>query len=399
MQAACERLGVTEPVALDRDGALWEAYGLQAWPALAFVDPHGHLSALQVGEVGLDEMEAIVARQELRYERSRTIKHGPSPFGRPPAAAGPLSFPSELCVAGDRAFVSVNHGVIELKLEDDDRKARPVREFGSREEGFADGPAGQARFRLPRGLAHAGRTLVVADTGNHAIRKIDLKTGDVTTIAGTGEPGDEVTPGPATTGTTLRSPWDLALIGRTLFVAMAGAREIWRMDPPNGNLSLHAGSGVEGISDGPQHLARLSQPMGMVAREGVIYFTDAESSSVRRTPAERNEEVTTLVGWELFESGDKDGRGEFCLLQHAEDVAWHRNGLLVADTYNDKIKLVEPKTVACEEALGEAGSGEVLHQPSGLWADDERVFVADANAHRIVRVDPDTGVVSEIEIY
>jgi sugar lactone lactonase YvrE len=66
-----------------------------------------------------------------------------------------------------------------------------VRRFGDGTAGFVDGPSGTARLSRPNGLALdlGSETLWVADTHNHAIRRIDLGTGEVTTVAGTGEKG------------------------------------------------------------------------------------------------------------------------------------------------------------------------------------------------------------------
>src|SRR5204862_7330668 len=77
---------------------------------------------------------------------------------------------------------------------------------------------GAGELNRPSGLAFAGTTLYVADTGNHALRAIDLDTGTTRMVA----------------GPPLRSPWGLAWDGRRLFVANAGTHEIWGYDPPTG---------------------------------------------------------------------------------------------------------------------------------------------------------------------
>src|SRR5690606_4313441 len=115
--------------------------------------------------------------------------------------------------------------------------------IGSGRRGHADGAAAEARLDEPQGLAlTADRSaLFVADARAHAVRRVDLGTGAVTTIAGTGTRG--LRPGaPGATldalDTALRSPWDLALDedAGCLYVAMAGSHQLWRLDLQAGTI-------------------------------------------------------------------------------------------------------------------------------------------------------------------
>ena len=85
------------------------------------------------------------------------------------------------------------------------------------------------------------------------------------------------------------------------------------------------------------------------------------------------------------------------LLQHSQDLAWRDGQLVVADTYNDRLKVVDPRTRECGPHAGEAGETGALWEPMGVsaWGDD--LLVADTNNHRIVRVTPD-GIVLPLEI-
>jgi hypothetical protein len=90
------------------------------------------------------------------------------------------------------------------------------------------------RGEAPRGLAAGGdthyditRTLYVADTGNGTIRSVDLEGERVETIAGTGEQGLGMPEAGPAREVDLRSPWDLAIHGEHLYIAMAGTHQIW----------------------------------------------------------------------------------------------------------------------------------------------------------------------------
>src|SRR5262249_9177129 len=117
------------------------------------------------------------------------------------------------------ALADAGHNQIVL-LDD---AGKDVRRFGSGASGFANGAAAAATFDHPQGLIADAEAIYVADTGNHAIRRIDRATGAVTTLAGTGKRGTllEATAQPAAS-TALASPWDLEKTGKSLYFANAG---------------------------------------------------------------------------------------------------------------------------------------------------------------------------------
>jgi NHL repeat len=235
--------------------------------------------------------------------------------------------------------------------------------------------------------------LYVADAGNHAVRAADLATGDARTVAGTGR---RVRTQADRAAGALASPWDVAVVGGTLYVAMAGTHQLYAIDlagPGAGRPRPFAGTGGEDVRDGPRGSALLAQPMGVAADgRGRLYFVDAEASAVRWTDADGDGDVHTIVGTGLFDFGDKDGAGDAVRMQHQQGIAVHASGrLLVADSYNDALKWVDPATRRVETWL------RGFHEPGGLAVGRGRVYVADTNAHRIVAVE-DTGEMQEIVI-
>ena len=231
--------------------------------------------------------------------------------------------------------------------------------IGSGIGGLADGALEAAQFNRPQGLALIGETLYVADTGNHAIRFVDLEVGIVETIAGTGEPGVGHVAGGTALAIDLRSPWDLALVGRNLHVAMAGCHQIWTMDLDTHVLQATVGTGTEAMVDAPPDEAALAQPSGLCADEdGVLFFADSETSAVRSADTLSAHRVTTLVGAGLLEFGDVDGDRKVARLQHPLGVDYLGGIVFVADTYNHKIKRVgtETLTLITIAGTGEAGA-------------------------------------------
>src|SRR5439155_1339475 len=114
----------------------------------------------------------------------------------------------------------------------------------------------------------------------------------------------------------LNSPWDLVAFGEHLYVAMAGFHQVWRIDLAGREALAWAGSGHEGIADGPLDEARLAQPSGLALDPGeaVLYVADSEASGIRAIDLPRGKDrkasrVRSLVGQGLFEFGDVDGEG------------------------------------------------------------------------------------------
>lgn len=404
IREACKRLGVGHPVVNDRQYRIWRAYAVQAWPTVALVAPDGRIARVQAGEFDVEDMAETIAAIVEHAEGDGTLRRGPADFGVDPLVpaepAGVLRYPSRI-VAGEGMLYIADTGhcrVLEARL--DEHIATVVRVFGSGRPGFEDGPAEAARFLEPQGLALAARTLFVADRRNHAVRAVDLERGDVRTVAGTGElAAGSIAEGPGL-ASSLRSPWGLASAGDTLYVTMAGSHQLWALDLALADhpLRLVAGSGGEDIRDGRAHNATLAQPSGLATEDGLLFLADAESSAVRSIDAGPGGEVRTIVGTGLFDFGDRDGEGDDVLLQHDLDLAVSEGEILVVDTYNGKVKAVDPDTRRCEALPGPAGIGEDLWEPAGISAGPAGVFVADTNHHRIVRLDPGTGALETIEI-
>jgi hypothetical protein len=179
---------------------------------------------------------------------------------------------------------------------------------------------------------------------------------------------------------------------------MAGAHQLWALDPAADLVAPLAGTGAEELADGPADEALLAQPMGLADSTGPLAFCDAESSSVRLLADGAAPRVSTLVGTGLFDFGDRDGAGDEALLQHAEALAWDGGTLLVADTYNDKLRRVDPASRSCVSLPGDAGAGGAFAHPSGLAVGRGQYFVADTENHRVVVVDPTTGDTSPLDI-
>ncbi|HUZ02549.1 MAG TPA: NHL domain-containing thioredoxin family protein [Thermomicrobiaceae bacterium] len=406
LRAAIQRYEIEHPVFNDADHDVWTRYAVRAWPTLMFVDATGRVVGRHEGEASADELAQAVRGLVERHDAQGLLDRRPIPGLRPVALPNtPLAFPGKVLADPDRdrLFVadSGHHRVVVAALDGTNPWV-----IGHGATGMADGSAGAARFHGPQGLAIDGEILYVADTGNHAIRRVDLASRQVTTIAGTGRIGFGLLEGGPARALDLRSPWDLALAGGTLYVAMAGTHQIWTLDLDQDLLRPYAGTGREGIHDGPIEQAWLAQPSGLARGDGVLYVADSETSAVRAVDLPPGERVHTLVGSGLFDYGDVDGAGRHARLQHPLGVAADGGILYLADTYNHKIKRIYLADRRVESWLGDGqpgdrdgtGSAARFFEPGGLSVGGGKLYVADTNNHRIRVVDLATDAVTTLHV-
>ncbi len=409
LAAAVQRLEIEHPVVNDRDRRIWDAYAVRAWPSVMLVDPEGKVVAKHEGEFTVEMFEPFLEAGFAEWEQAGLLDRTPlTGVTHPAAPTTPLAFPGKVVAAGDRLVIAdTNHNRIVVTT-----LGGVVRQvIGSGEAGLVDGAHASTMFNHPQGLAVDDGTVYVADTDNHAIRSVDLVTGVVTTIAGTGEQAMRYTSGGPALRTSLNSPWDVVLLDGVLWITMAGFHQLWMYQPGAPEVRRFAGTGHEGLLDGSTSSGWLAQPSGLAAfGSRALVFTDSETSAVRKAdlPGYGEGRVATLIGKDLFDFGDIDGGPETARLQHPLGVAWHAasDTIFVADTYNNKLKRLDLKTGRIETWLGDGrvgaddgiGTGARFFEPAGVSVSDDTLWIADTNNHAIRRVDLATGAVSTVTI-
>ncbi|MBI1918415.1 MAG: alkyl hydroperoxide reductase [Planctomycetes bacterium] len=413
VRQAVLRLSVGHPVVNDRDFRVWREYTIRAWPTITFIDPLGKVIGRHEGEFNLNRLDATLAAMIEEFDAENLLDRRPLSFTaeHEKETDRPLFFPGKVLAdtSAERLYVADtgHHRVVECSLDGERRRV-----FGDGEAGRRDGEAIWARFNGPLGLALHGGHLFLADTENHAIRCVDRATGQIETFAGTGEHGSGRMRGGPAQKTPLNSPWDLAVFREHLYVAMAGAHQVWRIGLEGGGDAMPwAGSGRENIGDGPLTEAMLAQPSGLALDpdRGVLYIADSEVSGIRAIdllpgPDRQTGWVRTLVGQGLFDFGDVDGQGAAVRLQHPLGVAWADGVLYIADSYNHKIKRLDPRSGRVDPFLGTGTPGHrdgpareaQFSEPSGLTIARGKLYVADTNNHAVRVCDLATGMVGTL---
>ena len=402
---AVRRYQLEHPVINDSKFQVWQQYSCRAWPTLMFIDPQGNVIGKHEGEMSFDQFDDLISQMVAEFEKDGTLNRKPFPttFRKPENTQ--LSFPGKVLSDGssNRLFIAdTNHNrIVVTSLDGDLRQI-----FGSGQEALIDGPAHASAFNHPQGMTLDGEVLYVADTENHAIRKVNLVSGTVETVAGTGKQGHNRNKRGPAISSDLCSPYDLIHYNGTVYIAMAGIHQLWSLDAKEGLIGPFAGDGGEAITDGPLGSAQLAQPCGITTDGVRLYFADSETSSIRCADIDPTGNVRTIVGLDLFVFGDADGSDHNVRLQHPIGITYYDSDLYVTDTYNHKIKRVSPIARSSFTVLGSGASGNMdglasqaqFSEPSGISCANGKMYIADTNNHVIRVADIGSGEVSTLKI-
>jgi len=393
LRQSINRYRVAYPVVHDPELRLWHAYGMKNRPTQILIDRDGYL----IGSLSVtgkrDRLEQVI-----RYQCGKRSTIPPRPVrpfmsARTPVNTDTLSFPGRIVLSDSKLFIADSgHNRILVAS----RSGAVQRQYGSASEGFLDGNGESAAFNNPQGMVLADDYLYVADTGNHAIRRIQLRSDEVDTIAGNGKSG---TRAPATPGEpvscSLNFPMGMAMKDGMLYIAMAGANQIWRLSLVSNRIEVFSGTGEAGLVDGPAGRAAFAQPSGLTVLGQSLYVTDADACAVRSVDVVTGA-VSTLVGSRLYGYGNRDGTGREALLQYPQDITVdpHRRMLWVTDTYNNKIRRIGLDTREMSSPVIDRG----LIEPGGLAFRGDTLYIANTLAHEILCINPDDGHATTLNV-
>ncbi|XP_969236.3 NHL repeat-containing protein 2 isoform X1 [Tribolium castaneum] len=431
--AAVQRYNITHPVVNDFNSQMWKNCEVSCWPTLLILGPNANPIVMLMGEGHKENLRTYIRAALEYYKEKNQISDHQIPFKSAyhllPDLKGPLLFPGKITnfVAKNQEEILAisdtgNNRILILKSD-----GTILHQVGSGEIGFRDGSFTQCEFNAPQGLAFQNEnTLFVADTENHAIRKIDLAKKTVESVVGSGVQGHDRVGGKQWTQQVISSPWDLCIfrtpdmdmsfypegnppIREILIIAMAGTHQIWALFLEDtvwwkckkytaGTCLSIAGSGrEENKNNAYPHAAGFAQPSGLAlcSKNKEVYIADSESSSVRRLSLVDGK-VMPVVGGDrnpnnLFAFGDKDGTLFDAKLQHLLGLAMSKDEdlLFVADTYNHKlkkVKIVENSVSTVTLPASDTTDGAKNHpfsEPAGLCvsSDGRKIYLADTNNH------------------
>lgn len=250
-----------------------------------------------------------------------------------PATEAQFNWPHEVRRAsGGDLFIADTRNHVIRKVDADTGIVSTI--AGNGRPGYAgDGRSGaEVQFQQPHSVVLDGTGgLLVADTRNHRLRRIDLDSGIVETISGTGEPALPVE-GSLASEAPLFGPRSLAVDADSIWIALREGNSIWRIDRKTDRLHRVAGTGAKGYSGdgGPPLQARFNGPKGLaIDSEGNILVVDTENHVIRRIDLEANLVETVLGG---AEADDRER------LKRPHGIApLPVSGFLVGDSENHRV--------------------------------------------------------------
>jgi streptogramin lyase len=263
-----------------------------------------------------------------------------------------------------------------------------VETIAGSDEGFADGNAREAQFNTPSGIAiDKDDNLIIADTSNHRIRKLDKK-GEVTTIAGAGAVGFQ---DGAANEALFDAPVGLAIDEQgNIFVADTYNDRIRKIST-DGQVTTVAGTGVAGYLDGQASEAMFDTPCAIaVDQQGNLFVADTGNNAIRKITPQG--EVMTFAG------NQEDGQSREARLSQPVSVAVTHDGFLfVANQNNGRIQFITPEGEVKPFAGFASGYADGLGEEarfngaSGIAVDAEgNLYVADASNYLIRKISPVT---------
>lgn len=389
VRRAVATLGPVFPVAHDPDFVTWQHYEVNAWPSTVLLDPHGNVRGQLRGEVGLEALEGVL--------RSLFAEVPPGNGKAEPVSdvwPGSVLLQAGGIAVGERMLYVADTG--HHRILECDHGGRIQRVFGTGIADLTDGRYAESAFRQPTGLALTRGMLYVADTGNHALRRIGLERGEVDTLLGNGQAGNPQD-GPVGDPRSIQldRPTGLAVGPDRLFLALSGTNQIWEYQLSDNRLRCLAGSGELAVADGTGEQAAFAQPASLALVQQTLYVADAAASALRSIHTGTGA-VHLLVGKGLFDFGNQDGKRKEASLQYPTGLALDPASpyLWVADSYNGLVRRLK---------LGGGGLARVevgvpLVQPRAITCADGAMWLADAAADAVVRIDLGSGEATRIPI-
>ncbi len=399
IKKAVLKYDINHPVVNDSDLKIWNAFGVDAWPSFVLIDPRGRVKKTYVGEGDVRHIKKDVKKMVEKYRYHLNREELPVLPEKNKIIKTVLSYPTKIIYARDFSYKSYKGQALFIANSGRNNilvstiSGEVIVQIGAKDAGFSDGSIDTAKFNIPTGLLYQNGKLYIADSGNHALREVDFKTSKVITLIGEQKRGGVISgENIKLENVNLASPSDLEFFPDKNHIAISnsGTHQILSYNLLEKKVSVLAGNGSEGISDGNYPRNSLAQTSDLSVFDGKLYFLDSETSSLR--VMNKNGEVKTLLGTGLFDFGHKNGDKKEALMQHPLGLFVNKNGAYISDSFNHKIRKYEFSSGKIKDLFGsqrgeDLGSETKFDEPDGLVVVDESLFVCDTNNNRIVKLD------------
>jgi DNA-binding beta-propeller fold protein YncE len=299
-----------------------------------------------------------------------------------------LDFPAGLATDGRAVYVSSSRNNA-ITAIDATSKSLTVVVGTIFQQGNNDGIGDAARFNSPDGMTIVGQDLYLCDTNNSDIRKVNIPSRTVTTIAGTANiAGTEDGHG---TAAHFNLPTQIATDGQALYIADSGNSAIRRITLGDMNVKTIAGqSGTSGKTEGNASKSQFSGPRGIAVDKKAIYVADTGNDVIRKIDIS-SLETSTIAG--TGAEGDKDGPGNQAQFNNPGAICTDGTALYVLDADNHSVRKIDLATNAVAKLTlvnGHIGSG------CALSSDGKQLYFSDTTENSVEVVDTTSGNVNTL---
>ncbi len=401
-----KKSGVDYPVIIDTDEKITELIG-NSQNGTALLAPNGSFVGFWSDFTDFQEISIRIDNLIDKYGLIFNARSFPTTLDY--ADNSILNFPSKVEYAKNfkyknrkiNALIIANIARNNIVISSLDGKI--IGKLGLKEQsGFVDGNLSEAQFNHPSGLLYSKNILYVADSLNHAIRKVDFKNKTVTTIIGSGIEGGIIKEKLDAKQVKLSYPNDLNYFPdkNHIIIANSGTNQLLKYDIINNKISPFVGNGDKGMKDGPK--ASLAWPISLDVFRNKLYFIDQESSSLRI--ADKTGYVRTLIGHGLAIKGNKNGKKEQALMNNPLGLFVNNNGIYIADGQNNLIRKYDLKSRKLTNYSGDGkkanniGKNTSYNNVSDLVLIKNNFYIADSHNNRIVVKNKINGKTSILDI-
>ena len=364
------------PVINDPELKIWKGFEIKSWPSFVLINPRGKRSNIYSGTDKFEKIKIDIKKLLSKYKTKISRDPLPMLLERYNTFGNVLTFPTKIEYASKFSYKTrripalfiANSGQNNIIVSS--LTGKIIVKIGSGKSGFSDGDFESAAFSNPGGLLFRNNKLYVADSGNNALRVVDFKKKNVTTLLRSMPSEQLVDSTSKSKEINLSYPTDLEFFPdkNTIAIANAGTNQILSYDLKDESLLILAGNGLEGIKDGKYPKNQLSQTSDLEVFKGKLYFVDTLTSSLRTL--DKKGRVTTLAG----KSFD---------LQHPLGLTVDNTGAYVVDSYNSKVRKFD---FSSKKLRSLNIKNNQLDEPEGIVAVRDNFYVVDSNNNRIISI-------------
>ena len=403
IKKAIIRYDINYPVINDPNHDLTKKFNITQTPTFLIFNLSGKIYKKYEGTKAIDE--AILSLKKLVNKNKYTINRQELPIilEKNFAISSILNNPAKITYVANFKFKKNDFPALIIANSGDNSivitklSGEMIFKIGNKNSGFTDGNFSEARFLRPQSVLYDGKNIYVADTGNNAIRLIDIEKQKVSTLIGSGNQGDIIANKKINISEIeLSAPTDLEFYPDkdNIMISNSGTNQIVNYNIKDKSVTAFAGNGDNGEDDGIYPANSFSQTQDMTVYDGKLYLVDSKTSSIRLI--DKDGSVKTIFS-------QKINKNSSLPLQNPRGIFVDDSGVFVTDSFNHQIRKFDFNSekiinIAGSDRGEEIGSKTQLDEPSGIVSFIDKLYVADTNNNRIIIINKANGSSSLLDI-